>query len=103
MMRWILGLALLAACGRSASGPAWPRSAESEEDGGESLEPQHASNVAAIERAEDPTPAVDTTVVVDVAEPDADPAETLPATPGATPEPTIEVIEISPEDLPANP
>jgi hypothetical protein len=40
-MRFLLGLLLVAACGaRTASGPAWPKSADKEIDGGESLEPR---------------------------------------------------------------
>lgn len=111
MKRWFLGLALVAACGgRSASGPAWPKAAESEEDGGESLEPQHASNVAAVERAEDRTPAVDATVVVMEEKPPAKPDGAKPevAKPPETAKPPegevqIEVIEIRPEDIPVNP
>ncbi len=48
---------LLAACGgRPAGGPAWPKAHATEADGGESLAPQKASAVAAIEEAEDATP-----------------------------------------------
>ena len=61
---------LLAACGgRSSSGPAWPKSAgrvevsDPAKDGGESLEPDVDMHVAAIERAEDKTPAGESIVV----------------------------------------
>jgi hypothetical protein len=108
----ILGLA--GACGgKRASEPAWPRSAgrvevDPEKDGGQSLEPQQASNVAAIERAEDRTPVVveDAIVVEAPAPPKAD-ATTEPKT-DAKPDakadakpPTgqVEVIEIKPEDI----
>jgi len=51
-------VAMLAACGGGRErGPAWPKLHEPEADGGESLEPRHASSVAAIEKAEDATPA----------------------------------------------
>lgn len=45
----VLGLALvLAACGsRSAAGPAWPKAAASEDDGGESLAPRSTAVAAA--------------------------------------------------------
>lgn len=102
-----LGIAIvLAGCGgRAASGPAWPRSAgrievtDPAKDGGESLEPDVDMHVAAIERAEDKTPAVDS-IVVESAAPAPDAAK--PATDAAPPpvgEVQIEVIEIKPEDL----
>src|SRR5688572_22425830 len=110
MKRWIFGLALVAACGgRAASGPAWPKAAETEEDGGESLDPQHASNVAAVERAEDRTPAIEATVVMEAPPPAPKPdaAATPPAGSGTPPaakppegEVQIEVIEVRPEDIP---
>lgn len=86
----ILALALVlattaAACGGGgAAGPAWPRSAgrvdgPADKDGGESLEPQQASYVLAIERSEDKTVA------------------TAPPAPAGEVE--IEVIELDPEDL----
>lgn len=106
--RTLIGVALLvAACGgRSGSGAAWPSSAGSVEaedkDGGESLDPQHASNVAAVERAEDRTPSVDEAATVVVELPPL-PVEIppLPATADGKPpagEVEIEVIEIKPED-----
>ena len=56
-------LALLAVtptgCGRAADrGPAWPKPAASETDGGESLAPRQASSVAAIEESGEATPSV---------------------------------------------
>lgn len=112
MKRWIFGLALVAACGgRTANGPAWPKAAETEEDGGESLDPQHASNVAAVERAEDRTPAVEATVIMEAPAPAPKPDAPTPPAGSATPpaakppegEVQIEVIEVRPEDLPVNP
>ena len=101
-------LALAACGGQVSSGPAWPKSAgrvevEPEKDGGESLEPQQAVNIAAVERSEDRTPVVETIVV-------EAPAPKPAATPGdktdgakSAPPPTgdvqIEVIETKPEDI----
>jgi len=50
--------AMLAGCGGAARerGPAWPKAAASETDGGESLEPRQPSSVAAIEDADEPAP-----------------------------------------------
>ncbi len=111
----ILALALVlattaAACGGGgAAGPAWPRSAgrvdgPADKDGGESLEPQQASYVLAIERSEDktvataapPAPAVAPTEAAEAA-----PGEAAPPTPAPAPagEVEIEVIELDPEDL----
>lgn len=46
----------LAGCGGAAErGPAWPKAAASETDGGESLAPRLPSSVAAIEEAVDAT------------------------------------------------
>lgn len=109
----LLAFALLAACGaKSASGPAWPKSAgrvevDPEKDGGESLEPQQASHVAAVERAEDRTPVVEAAIVVEAPSPatgDAKPDAKAEAKPDAKGDvkPTtgeIEVIEIKPEDI----
>jgi hypothetical protein len=85
-----------AACGsKQSSGPAWPKSAGSvevdpEKDGGESLEPQQAVSIAAIEHSDDPTPAVDDDAIVMEAPAEA-PATKSPAmgdaTDDATPEP----------------
>lgn len=102
---------MLAACGsKPTTGPAWPKSAgrvevDPEKDGGESLEPQQASHVAAIERAEDRTPAVDAEAIVVETPAPKTPAPGGDATPeGATKSPPtgevqIEVIEVRPEDI----
>jgi hypothetical protein len=51
-------IALLVGCGGSRDrGPAWPKPHASETDGGESLASRQASSVAAIEEADDATPA----------------------------------------------
>jgi hypothetical protein len=65
-------------CGRAADrGPAWPKPAASETDGGESLEPRQPDAVAAIEDADDASPAA-----AAPKEPGAAPAAPA-ATPGA--------------------
>lgn len=103
----LLGLLVTACGGGGASGPAWPKSAgkvevtEPDQDGGESLEPQQAASVAAVEHADDRTPAIEAIVIEAPAPtPEVTPA---PATPtDVTPpvgEVQIEVIEIKPEDL----
>ncbi len=57
-MRIVLAVLLLAACGRASAGPAWPKMAEREADGGESLAPRaKASAVAAAAAADDDKPA----------------------------------------------
>lgn len=43
MLRLAIALALIAACGGSSRGPAWPKSADHETDGGESLAPKPGS------------------------------------------------------------
>lgn len=95
----LAGALALAACGpRKAAEPAWPRSAgrievDPEKDGGESLEPTHGSNVAAIERAEDRTPEHEEAAVIEVVEvsPDAEievePDTESPAGPAQEPAP----------------
>jgi hypothetical protein len=109
-----LSLVMAAACGARGGGEAaWPKSAgrvetTADKDGGESLEPQQAVSIAAVERAEDKTPAkgeVETIVV----EAPARPVEIPPLPAGAgDPKPpageiTIEVIEIKPEDIQIEP
>lgn len=107
-----LVLALAGCGGHAASGPAWPRSAgrvevdDPAQDGGESLEPQQAVGVAAIERADDRTPAVSAeAIVVDEEVPPAPAAApAAPADGAAAPTPPvgevqIEVIELNPEDI----
>jgi len=50
MGRFALALCLLVACGAHGDrGPAWPKRADAEVDGGESLAPRTASVVAAVE------------------------------------------------------
>ena len=116
-MRLVLAgcLLSLAACRHhGAPEPAWPKSAghvapeKWEDDGGESLEPQQASHIAAVERAEDRTPAVEAEAIVVEApaapkgdakpdgKPDAKPDAKTDAKP---PTGEIEVIEIKPEDI----
>jgi hypothetical protein len=100
----VVMIGLLGACGATrAPEPAWPKSAgrvevEPGKDGGQSLEPQQPVNVAAIERADDPTPVVDKEAVVVVEEPAP---EAKPEVGGAAQplEGEIEVIEVRPEDI----
>lgn len=101
----LLSSVVLAACGaKSGSGPAWPRSAgrvevDPEKDGGESLEPQHASHVSAIERADDRTPVIegDAVVVEEKDRTEETKDETKPSPPAG--EVQVEVIEVRPEDI----
>lgn len=103
-----LAVVLLAACGpTSSAGPAWPKSAgrvevDPEKDGGESLEPQQASHIAAVERTEDRTPAVGKeAIVVEAPSPAKGEAKVEPngEAKGEPKVETIEVIEIKPEDI----
>ena len=60
-MRLVLAVLLLAACGAKSSAPAWPKMAERETDGGESLAPRaKASAVAAAADDDDDEPAAAT-------------------------------------------
>ena len=80
-MRLVLAVLLLAACsGKPAAAPAWPKMAEREADGGESLAPRaKASAVAAVAEADDDEP---------VAKPEAKPETKPEAKPDAeTPKP----------------
>jgi hypothetical protein len=80
----------LAACAARAHGPAWPKMAEREVDGGESLAPRQASVVAdATPAAADAKPEVS-----DDATPEAKPAD---ATEDA--EPTLGEPVIAPEEV----
>ncbi|HEY5933525.1 MAG TPA: hypothetical protein VIU61_02760 [Kofleriaceae bacterium] len=76
---------LMMACGGSAkAGPAWPKQADKEVDGGESLEPRTASAVAAVEDDDDDEVVVE---VKPVEKPVEKPAavEVKPATPVPAP------------------
>jgi hypothetical protein len=89
-MRLVLAVILLAACGgKPATGPAWPKAAEREIDGGESLAPRTAAStvveaskddddiaIAPLEKSESKAPA-ETKI-------DA-PRPTTPGTPPAAP------------------
>lgn len=72
MRRWLVLCLFAAACGGSrAHEPAWPKSqpVESwEEDGGESIEPKVAADVAAVESSDEP-PADSYEVTVEIDEP----------------------------------
>lgn len=92
-MRSFLFAVALVGCARSATtGPAWPKPATAETDGGESLDP-HVSRreVTEIERSDDDVkpPATETPIV----KPSAPAAATSAGTPAAPPQtPTEETI-----------
>ncbi len=94
----------LAACGaRGSEGPAWPKAAERETDGGESLAPRESTAVAVADDEE--AVVTDVPAAAAAATPGAAAASTAPAaaTPTITaPEDTIMieeiVIEISDDD-----
>jgi hypothetical protein len=98
--------AATAGCGsKQSSGPAWPKSAgrmevDPEKDGGESLEPQQAVSVAAIEHSDDKTPAVDDDEDAIVVE---DPATTTSDDATKPGEVQFEVIDAQPEDATPDP
>lgn len=77
-----VGLLAFAACsGAGSRGPAWPKQAARDPDGGESLAPHLTSSVAAVELAED---------IKLEDKPIAKPDEPVKATPGVTPSvPTV--------------
>ena len=98
----ILSLAAAACGSKQSSGPAWPKSAgrveiDPEKDGGESLEPQQAVSVAAIEHSDDPTPAVDEdAIVVEAPAADAKPDDATKSPPPG--EVHLDVIEVKTDD-----
>jgi hypothetical protein len=106
----LVGLLMLAAaaCGsKQSSGPAWPKSAgrvdvDPEKDGGESLEPQQAVSVAAIEHSDDKTPAVDDDAIV-VEEPAGDAKPDSATTSPPPGDVHLDVIEVRPDDSTAEP
>jgi hypothetical protein len=53
MLRVAISVVLLAACGSRAPAPAWPKTADAETDGGESLSPKKSSPLAASDVADD--------------------------------------------------
>lgn len=92
MRRVLVALVLLAACGSPApKGPAWPAPAESDEDGGESLEPRpSAKYAAAVEKSAEPEPE----------KPASDEPAAATSKPGTdTPEVTPEPAETSIDDI----
>jgi hypothetical protein len=81
-MRIVLAVLLLAACGRASAGPAWPKMAQREDDGGESLAPRAKASAVAAAAADDDKPAkADDKPAAAAAKPDAEttkPASTVP-------------------------
>jgi hypothetical protein len=97
MRRAVLALSavLIAGCGaHRPSSPAWPKMAEHETDGGESLAPRQGATAVAAAEAEGP--AEDIKVV---AAPVAAPAVTPAATPAVTPTITAPEETITVEDI----
>jgi hypothetical protein len=98
-MRLVLALFVLAACGGKPSAPAWPKMADKEVDGGESLEP-HAKAASVVEATKKDdvaivTPATDKDKP---ATPKTDAETPKPATPTGT-TPATEEITITTEEI----
>ena len=95
MRQRVLVLVLLAACGGHGDRePAWPKRADREVDGGESLAPRTASVVAATEAEKE---VVKTDVVekpADAKPADAKPADAKPTTTITTPDDVIIIDDI---------
>lgn len=98
MRRVLVAWVLLAACGSSApKGPAWPAPAESDEDGGEPLDPRpSAKYAAAVEKSADREPEKGKDKEKPAAEEPAARSDTSATSSEATPEPT----ETADDDLP---
>jgi hypothetical protein len=90
MLRFALLISLLTACGGSAKGPSWPKSAGDGPDGGESLAPKPGS-VAVSAAADD----VDDIVIDKPAE---KPALKTDDKPAESPRPTVPTVT-APDDV----
>jgi hypothetical protein len=90
-MRLVLALFLLGACGAgSTHAPAWPKTAEAENDGGESIAPRQATTIAASDTPDAPAASEAAPMVT----PTAAPATVTPTTPTIiAPEETITIEE----------
>lgn len=86
MWRTGLVLVLLAGCGASASGPAWPRASADGHDGGESLSPRAPPSIAekGDDDDDDDDAGTSTTPVADTAAKPAQPAAAPAPTPAAS-------------------
>ncbi len=92
-MRLVLAVLLLASCGAKSSAPAWPKMAERETDGGESLEPRaKASAVAAVEKADEPAAAKTDDKDKPAAKPDAAKPDAETPKPASTTQAPEEII-----------
>jgi hypothetical protein len=96
-MRLVLAVLLLASCTQASAKPAWPKMAEREADGGESLEPRAKASAVAAAAADEDKPAK-----VDEKKPAATPAKsdtetTKPAS--TTPTQAPEDIVITTEEI----
>ena len=99
-MRLALAVFFLAACGaKAATGPAWPKMAEREADGGESLAPRaKASAVAAASDDDDDEPAPAPVAAKPAATAKAEPEPPKPATTTAPTQAPDDVV-ITTEEL----
>lgn len=96
MLRVAISLVLLTACGSTARGPAWPKIAEKESDGGESLAPHKASPLETSASDDDDDIVIDTPEKPEVKATEEDkPADAAPATPTVTaPEDVINLDDL---------
>jgi len=91
-MRLVLALFLVAACGsKPTAGPAWPKTADKETDGGESLAPR--AKASAVAAADDDDDEVEATPAADK------PAATTPKPDAETPKPATTGSAQAPEDI----
>jgi hypothetical protein len=101
-MRLVLALFVIAACGgKPSAAPAWPKTADKEVDGGESLEPRAKASAVAATTKKDDEPVVATPVTDKPApeKPKTDAETPKPATTtGSTPA-TEEEIVITTEEI----
>ncbi|MBA3501422.1 MAG: hypothetical protein M4D80_10530 [Myxococcota bacterium] len=100
-MRLVLALFVVAACGGKPSpAPAWPKTADKEVDGGESLEPRaKAASVVAATKKDDEVVVVAPVVEKDKpAAPKTDAETPKPATPTGT-TPVTEELIITTEEI----
>ena len=91
MLRLAILVGLLSACGGSARGPAWPKTAGDGSDGGESIAPHKASPLASSE-SDDDVVTIDTPAEKPTAKPTDD------SKPAETPRPTAPTIT-APDDI----
>lgn len=93
MLRLAILVGLLSACGGSARGPAWPKSAGTGSDGGESIAPHKASPLASSDSDDDVI-----TIDTPAEKPAAKSSTTDDSKPAETPRPTTPTIT-APDDI----